>query len=85
MLQMYQENLNEGRRLQVSTYPEITSLNLNLIFNLFLDFGGKLLRIVRTFTDESGNVSRNEQVVRDPDVISAYLRVKNSKVVTRAF
>ena len=80
---MYQEKLNEGRRLQVSTYPEITSLNL--IFYLFLDFGGKLLRIVRTFTDESGNVSRNEQVVRDPDVISAYLRVKNSKVVTRAF
>ena len=63
----------------MSTHPVITSLNL--IFNLFLDFGGKLLRIVRTFTDESGNVSRNVQVVRDPDVISAYLRVKNSKVI----
>ena len=63
----------------MSTHPVITSLNL--IFNLFLDFSGKLLRIVRTFTDESGNVCRNEQVVRDPDVISAYLRVKNSKVI----
>ena len=39
------------------------------------DFGGKILRIVRTFVDASGETARRVEIVRDPKVIRGYIRI----------
>ena len=70
-------------RLFRSCVDVFQTFNKNLwhpIYNV-PDSAGKLLRIVRKFSDESGNLYRTVEIVRDPDVISGYIRVKKSKAI----